>query len=590
MSLKSRLLKYRENNSFDSLQEKAELDLLEYIKKNKSIEILSVTAFDKVFAKKNNEIKILPIAFSSKEDYLNEVERICKINDVICEGKVSFSFKDYNVQILFPPIVKNEPLLIISKKKKITFSEYFQNKFISSEMSAYLKECLEKKANIFILGSNSVDKNSILNFLLEISPQNNTNIICDTFDNLVCKNGCNIQITQSALKNISDIKYDNIFCSEVKIDALTNIFNSIISGCNGFCVSLSIKDGIDILAAIRNMILLSNINLFEENADFLTSSAIDVILFAEKDENDNVYIAKISEVIKNKQNNSILKDIFVKGKNGTHISTGNGSKFYNNESTKRFFKDYLEENHIHSYISGITEDIVLPAEKDDKKKRLKDKLKKLKEEKTIKLEEETKSSIENNKNIITDEKTITLDSENLQLENNVADIENVILAEKNEAEINDSQQDFEEIKNDNSDNPFEKSNEIEIQQEVESFIVDNNLDEDSNNGLLASENDDFFEANETLTPKIRNIFEEDDDSSENDYSDEINPEEDVEKLLEQENYFENQKTDVPQDIMEKYSDEQNSQIVEEPELFSEIKEVDVSEYEDDFLEITDEDI
>ena len=97
MSLKSRLLKYRENNSFDSLQEKAELDLLEYIKKNKSIEILSVTAFDKVFAKKNNEIKILPIAFSSKEDYLNEVERICKINDVICEGKVSFSFKDYNV-------------------------------------------------------------------------------------------------------------------------------------------------------------------------------------------------------------------------------------------------------------------------------------------------------------------------------------------------------------------------------------------------------------------------------------------------------------------------------------------------------------
>ena len=42
--------------------------------------------------------------------------------------------------------------------------------------------------------------------------------------------------------------------------------------------------------------------------------------------------------------------------------------------------------------------------------------------------------------------------------------------------------------------------------------------------------------------------------------------------------------------MEKYSDEQNSQIVEEPELFSEIKEVDVSEYEDDFLEITDEDI
>ena len=586
MSLKSRLLKYRENNSFDSLQEKAELDLLEYVKKNKSIEILTVTAFDKVFAKKNNEIKILPIAFSSKEDYLNEVERICKINDVICEGKVSFSFKDYNVQILFPPIVKNEPLLIISKKKKTTYSEYFQNKFISSEMSAYLKECLEKKANIFILGSNSVDKNSILNFLLEISPQNNTNIICDTFDNLVCKNGCNIQITQSALKNISDIKYDNIFYSEVKIDALTNIFNSIISGCNGFCVSLSIKEGIDILAAIRNMILLSNINLFEENADFLTSSAIDVILFAEKDENDNVYIAKISEVIKNKQNNSLLKDIFLRGKNGTHISTGNSSKFYNNESTKRFFKDYLEENHIHSYISGITEDIVLPSEKDDKKKRLKDKLKKLKEEKTIKLEEETKSSIENNKNIITDEKTIVVDSQKLQVQNNDDVVENVVLDEKNENEIVDFQQNFEEIK---IDNPFEKSNEIEQQEDVLTVPIDS-IDDDSNNGLLASENDDFFEIKEPLKPKIRNIFEEDNDISENDYSDEINPEEDVEKLLEQENYFENQKTDVPQDIMEKYSDEQNSQIVEEPELFSEIKEVDVSEYEDDFLEITDEDI
>ena len=159
------------------------------------------------------------------------------------------------------------------------------------------------------------------------------------------------------MKDFIGFNYDNIFCPETNVDDLVNIFRLIISGCYGFVVSLSVKSGAEILSAVRNMILLSNINLFEENADFLATSSMDVVVSVDLTENNEVRITKVSEMSKNMKNEIVLKDIFVWNKlENLHISTGNQSTFYNFENSKKFIPEFLEEGYMHDYAEDILKD------------------------------------------------------------------------------------------------------------------------------------------------------------------------------------------------------------------------------------------
>lgn len=586
MSLKSRLLKSRENKAFASLAENSELDLLSYFKEH-SFEKIIVPQYDKIYAEKNGTVSMLPIAFSTKDAFFAEVEKIKRALDINSkdEKNILTAQNGVVVKLFLPPAVKNQPYLEIAKRTTLSFTDYFQNKLVSSEISAYLKECLEQNVNIFVLGDASVNKNQILNFMLDLSGEFNKNVIYDNSERLSSKKGCNIRISSYFLKHLPDLEYDNIFCADVKKEDLSEIFGAIISGYNGFNVSLSVKNDVDILAAVRNMILLSNTNLFEENAEFLTVSAIDVIIFAQNDADGNVCISKISELSKNNQNDIILRDIFVRNKKGTHVSTGNISKFYNAEMSKRFLKEYLEEDHIHSYVSGVSAQ-VLPAQKDEKKKRFKEKLKKLKEDKLLKNIENKEPNVQSEQAFVPVEDKLAVQEEQPE----IIEPENIVQKEETETNaITDFTTDFQPASIDEEKEELvqEEKNDLNIENEV--FASPSEEDDDiyANKGLLASESDDFSE-----TPKIRNILE--------DYEDEELSEENVqenENLINEE-IPTSENIDLPVEkediIAEKYSDyvvdNAENKEIEEPELFSEIKDVDIQGYETDFMEVPDEDI
>ncbi|MCR5261687.1 MAG: hypothetical protein K6C94_07600 [Candidatus Gastranaerophilales bacterium] len=581
MSLKSRLLKNRELKSLSSTQDCSDIDLIAYFKENRQIDKLNVYAYNKIFAEKNGTAIQVPVNFTTEEAYLDEINRIIQVNDGdLKEKRLVFNRKNDIITILMPPIIKNVPYLSIERKKDISYSDYFDDRLISSEIAAYFKEALSRKANIFIVGNADVEKSLVLNFLLDLTGENNKNLIYDNLGKIFVKRLCNINFSQNELENIKYTDYDNIFCSDVSSKDLTQILSLITSGYRGFAVSLSIREDIDTFAALRNLILLDNINLFEENADFLTSSAIDIIVFTEKDDREKVCITKVSEVIKNKQKNLVLKDIFVVNSVGTHVSTGNASKFYNQENTNSYLKEYLEDDHVHSYVSGYKsvkkqepKDETAVTEKKSKKQKLKEKLKRLKQE------------MSGLKPLTAEENTLKIDEKTFVLPEAKEEIPKASVS----AEINIP------------DFPVEEMAEVaENTVETESvFVPDEILPDDNeiyqepplatNEGLLSSDDDfakeDIIDNTLYSQTKIRNIFDEADEPSEEIAEPEVEPE-----VIDAADVTEVSDYEMQEDLTKKYAETIEPQIIEEPELFSEITEEEVASAEDDYLSIDDEDI
>lgn len=572
----------------------ADCDLLAFFREHKEFDVITAYSHDKIFGEKNGNVIKIPLIFSSQETYTAEIEKIARLYDCYIDRKnpqaTICTPSNSVINILMPPIVEKEPFISILRKNKQLYSTYFSTKIVSSEMVAYLRDCISQRANIFIIGDASVDKTPLMNFMVNLSDNNKKNIICGKTEKIIVEKPCSIKLSQGCIKDVENLNYDNIFYCDAQISDLTQIFQLILSGHNGFTVSMSLKEDVDILTAIRNMLLLSNINLFEENADFMTSASIDIVICVNKI-NSDFCITKISEMVKNSQNDYSIKDIFVRNSNGYHVSTGNSSRFFNQDNSQRFISEYLEEGHKHSYISGSSNSVVSNAPKtESKRKKLKEKLKKLKREKfTLPLIEDTEK----------EEDTITL--QNNELSENLSEDTKQINEQPNNQEQQEKSMTFfgktlNETDEENTTTKTEQEN-LNIDENIfnvhkpEEPSFHDILESSANEGILASDTDDF--AQEIPKPKIKNILELDDDEelppqetvdTQQEDVDTYDEKADISTLLSNEEF-----ANIEKELQEKYENN-GPEIIEEPQLFSEVSDKDVQEYEQGIIEVPDEDI
>lgn len=657
MSLKSRLQKSREAKTFSFTD--TDCDLLAYFEAHAELDAVTVYAHDRIFGEKNGVQQKISLSFPTKENYLAEIRKITSLHDVLLNETnphvVINTQTGAQINICVSPMVTSEPFVSLSRR--CGQRNILQNKLISSEIAVYLSECLDKKVNIFIAGNASVDKISVMKTIAGLQGENKKLIICENGASMKLNKPCVVTFSKDLLKDFIGFNYDNIFCPETNVDDLVNIFRLIISGCYGFVVSLSVKSGAEILSAVRNMILLSNINLFEENADFLATSSMDVVVSVDLTENNEVRITKVSEMSKNMKNEIVLKDIFVWNKlENLHISTGNQSKFYNFENSKKFNPEFLEEGYRHDYAEDILKEdddifeitpvstnnfeislaqneITIentdeneqsdiessvpsePAEEpieevqeptvEEPVPEKKSKLQKLKEK--LKRDKEVANKSETAE-VQSDVRTDTETSETVEVPEvpETPSVEDDVLAElAQDAEDFQQLNKFETLKefdlSQNEDDGLKQTKEpteedVTVDNEVETAeIVDENDNDASNEGLFASESDDFSDEPVYSQPKIRNILEDYDDEDEQEPSSEVidaqfveeeQPPADGHAELTQEEIKEEE------DILSKYENtEEEPKAPIDPELFAEIKNVDVDDYSDaDLTDIPDSDI
>ncbi|MGN0014709.1 MAG: hypothetical protein ACI37T_04755 [Candidatus Gastranaerophilaceae bacterium] len=345
MSIKSRLQKNREAKSF-GFSDNVRTDLLKIFQEHTELSSMTVYSYNKITGEKDGKSSKLAIGFNSYEDYYEEVSKLLEISGNSSENPhVIINIQNIIVNIYLPPLTVNEPILFFSRRKNKKSENILSNKLISNEMVSYFTNCLAKRANIFIAGDASVDKSSIMNAIADLVTPDKKIIVCDLNKKINIDKPCVGRFSKQILKSEIFFDYDNIFCTDVENEEFTDIFKLIISGFCGFVVSFSVKKDIDMLSAIRNIILLSNTNLFEENADFMTTSSMDIIVNVENDLNGNAQILKVSETSKNKLGEISLKDIFVWNEySKAHVSAGNNSKYLCTEYMQELYKHHYSDN------------------------------------------------------------------------------------------------------------------------------------------------------------------------------------------------------------------------------------------------------
>ena len=349
MSLKSRLQKNRLSKT--SANADIDVDLIEFFEEHKDFDNITIYSHDKIFSEKQGTLTAIEPIFSSEATYRNEIYRIAELYEKVPDfenpcSKISIS-DDINMEILIYPIVSEGVFTVISRKNKK--EEKSVAKSVSNEIFTYLSEGMKQKLNIFVIGSADTDKAGIIRLLLNLCDSNNKIVISDKTNSFNPDNPYCLKVNDF-YSYISDISFDNLFVNDTNTKELINIFELIISGYKGFVVSLSLKDKTDILEAIRNKILLSNPNLFDENADFMSGSSIDVILTLGNDNYGNTRILKVSEIFENNSKEYSIKDLFCLNENGEYISVGNRSRFFNKtNSPTSFSEEYFKKEYVHSF-------------------------------------------------------------------------------------------------------------------------------------------------------------------------------------------------------------------------------------------------
>lgn len=527
MSLRSRLQSKRRSKSTSSAF--TNVDLIDFLEENKDIDKLIIYSFDKICTEKNGVAVPSDITFSSEAAYRKEINRIAELYENVPSeenpcSQINIS-DEINMEIFIPPFI-SEGIYTVISRKNIQNECGFENS-VSSEIYTYLQECIKQKLNIFITGSAEINKTAPMKVLLNLCGDKNKIIISDKSNILQTNKPYCLKIN-NINSDVNKFEFDNIFANEVSTEELISIFELIISGYNGFIVSMSLKDKTDILEAIRNKILLKSPNLFEENADFMSGSSIDVLLTLGYDNNGNTRITKVSE-ISDGTNEYTLKDIFLLNAEEQYVSVGNRSRFFNRTNSPELFSEnYLKKEYVHSPKS--TEPDASPENRDKTAET------KEKEEKTLTKLEKLKNKIKQIKKLKAEKINFAEAEKTPQTEQRIEETQadkTALKSHSETVEMNNFKEDYD------SENISEES--------PQNIIFDENPEYEnvsSNEGVLASETDNFQdeEQSNVIQPEILNILE--------------NNEE---------------------------------EIVEEPELFSEIKDVEINNNDYDF-EIQDESI
>jgi len=386
MSLKSRLLEKSKKNlkkekpkeevaeviKTSTLASSGKFNIVDYFENRSEIDSLSIYSFDRVFVEKSGVVEESDLFFKDNDEVRKIIDVLANEYDVIINSQSpSFSVSLGNrikINAIIPPMIKDGAFLSLKRVMKSSDSNPLNgdNKFVSNEISLFLKECLKRNLNVFVAGNSSVDKFSALNYIASLIPQEESIVTIEAAPQLKLKQNCTINLVKyknafaKIIKKAMNLKQDKIIIADAKIEELQALYEAIVSGTTGIITSLSVKSYNDLIPSLQNLILLNNQNFNVENANSLISTAIDVIVYVDKTKDGNVKITNVAEFSSSKPELT-LQDLFVweesklktqKGE-GIHLSLDVKSKFFSKENfySMGFMEEYYAKAHKHSYMT-----------------------------------------------------------------------------------------------------------------------------------------------------------------------------------------------------------------------------------------------
>lgn len=291
--------------------------VLENFLSNSQISEIMINDINNIFVEEKGLIKKINFKIESIEEYYRIINKIVSksgrevnIANPIVDARLEDGSR---VNIVLPPIAKNQPALTIRKfpQDVINMDFLVKSKTISEEVAVFLRKLVKARYNIMISGGTSSGKTTFLNALSEyigkeeriitiedsreLSLIGKTNLI-----SLETRNSNNSNKGQVDLKDLIKaslrMRPDRIIVGEVRSDEAIDMLQAYNTGHDGALTTAHANSCKDMISRLETMVLRSGENIPLEAVKRMIASAINIVVQLSKVKQIKRRLIEISEL------------------------------------------------------------------------------------------------------------------------------------------------------------------------------------------------------------------------------------------------------------------------------------------------------
>lgn len=289
---------------------------LETLLEDPSIADILVNSFDRIFVERNGKLEQIAVQFYDDKHLLSIIDRIVSgVGRRIDESSpmVDARLQDGSrINAIIPPLALDGPALSIRRftVDKLQVEQLIDFNSISQNMADLIRAAVVGKLNILISGGTGSGKTTLLNILSGFIPENERIITIEDSAELQLQQPHTVRLEtrpsniegtgevnqRDLVKNCLRMRPDRIVIGEVRGGEAVDMLAAMNTGHEGSMTTLHANNPRDGLGRLENMVCMSGFDMPVQNIRTQISSAIDLVVQLQRQEDGKRRVTSIQEV------------------------------------------------------------------------------------------------------------------------------------------------------------------------------------------------------------------------------------------------------------------------------------------------------
>jgi pilus assembly protein CpaF len=303
---------------------------LEMLLKDPTISDILINGPHKIYVERRGKLEKTDVKFRDNDHLLQIIDRIVsKVGRRVDETSpmVDARLPDGSrVNAIIQPLALDGPTMSIRRfgSNPLKLEDLLNFKAFTPEMAMLMEACIKARLNIIISGGTGCGKTTLLNTLSSFIPQDERIVTIEDAAELQLQQEhivrletrpCNIEgkgevTTRDLVRNALRMRPDRIVIGECRGAEALDMLQAMNTGHEGSLTTLHANNPRDAQARLETMIMMGGFELPIKAMRQQISSAVDVIIQANRLQGGPRKVTSITEVMNMEQDIIIMQDIF----------------------------------------------------------------------------------------------------------------------------------------------------------------------------------------------------------------------------------------------------------------------------------------
>jgi len=303
---------------------------LEVLLKDPTISDILVNGPHKIFVERRGKLEKTEVKFRDNEHLLQIIDRIVsKVGRRVDETSPMVDARlpdDSRVNAIIPPLALDGPSMSIRRfgANPLKLEDLLNFKAFTPEIAMLLEACIKSRMNIIISGGTGSGKTTLLNTLSSFIPQDERIVTIEDAAELQLQQEHVVRLetrppniegkgavsTRDLVRNALRMRPERIIIGECRGAESLDMLQAMNTGHSGSMTTLHANSPRDGQARLETMIMMAGMELPIKAMRQQISSAVDLIIQANRLQGGPRKVTSITEVMSMEQDTIIMQEVF----------------------------------------------------------------------------------------------------------------------------------------------------------------------------------------------------------------------------------------------------------------------------------------